>query len=42
MTKEEKEKFKTNKLERNKSKPNYIYKPKQQMHVGELWFHSAD
>jgi hypothetical protein len=30
MTKEEKEKLTTNKLEKNKNIPNYIYKPKQQ------------
>jgi hypothetical protein len=33
MTKEEKEKIITNKLEKNKNKPNYIYKPKQQKKV---------
>jgi hypothetical protein len=27
MTKEEKEKLITNELEKNKNKPNYIYKP---------------
>jgi len=30
MTKEEKEKLTKNKPEKNKNKPNYIYKPKQQ------------
>jgi hypothetical protein len=30
MTKEEKEKSTTNKPEKNKNKPNYIYKSKQQ------------
>ena len=30
MTKEEKEKLTTNKPEKNKNKPNNIYKPKQQ------------
>jgi hypothetical protein len=30
MTKEEKEKLSTDKPEKNKSKPNYIYNPKQQ------------
>jgi hypothetical protein len=29
MTKEEKEKLSTNKPEKNKNKPNYIYRPKQ-------------
>jgi hypothetical protein len=33
MTKEEKEKLITNKPEKNKNKPNHIYKPKQQKKV---------
>jgi hypothetical protein len=33
MIKEEKQKLTTNKLEKNKSKPNYNYKPKQQKKV---------
>jgi hypothetical protein len=30
MTKEKKKKLTTNKLGKNKNKPNYIYKPRQQ------------
>jgi len=33
MIKEEREKLTTNKLEKNKSKTNYIYKSKQQRKV---------